>query len=241
MKTEMAMQIAYFATFDNRKNPASRISESDKSSFIEIVRAIPKLVRAVIFTPDVSYQMQAVDDMPPQLIAVLYFARLDDLEAALAPDGPLQAIAATKRFPSLTDAFATQQAMLSRTFPVPDPVMRSVASEQPWSYVVTYEGEAEDLNHWLGNYLTNHKTVVARLPGVRELEICTRIDWSGSLPWPRATCMLRSNVRFDNAAALKAALNSPARLDVRDDFKKFPPYAGGSRHYPMATQTLQRG
>src|SRR5436190_18360734 len=105
------MQIAYFATFYDREKSDSQISESDKLSFIEIVQATPKLVKAVIFTPDVKYEMQPVDDMPPQLIAVLHFACLNHLEAALATDGHLQAITATQQFPSLTDAFATQQAM----------------------------------------------------------------------------------------------------------------------------------
>ena len=50
--------------------------------------------------------------------------------------------------------------------------------------------------------------------------------------------MQRNKVVFDNAAGLTAALNSPIRHEMRDDFNRFPPYEGGNIHYPMATLTI---
>ena len=54
----------------------------------------------------------------------------------------------------------------------------------------------------------------------------------------RAAYMQRNKVVFDNAAGLTAALNSPIRHEMRDDFNKFPPYEGSNIHYPMATLTI---
>jgi hypothetical protein len=45
-------------------------------------------------------------------------------------------------------------------------------------------------------------------------------------------------VVFDDEAALRAALNSPVRHEMRADFHKFPSYAGPVTHYPMMTHTL---
>jgi hypothetical protein len=77
-----------------------------------------------------------------------------------------------------------------------------------------------------------------RFPGIRELEIYTRLDWCGFLPWRRVDYMQRNKVVFDDAASLNAALNSPVRDEMRIDFKQFPPFTGGNTHYPMATLTV---
>jgi len=53
--------------------------------------------------------------------------------------------------------------------------------------------------------------------------------------------MQRNRVMFDSAEALTAALASPARLQLRRDFEKFPPYEGGIFHYPMATEEVRPG
>jgi hypothetical protein len=79
---------------------------------------------------------------------------------------------------------------------------------------------------------------MARFPGIREIEIYTRIDWVSALPWRRADCMQRNKVVFDDAAALTAALNSPVRHEMRADYHKLPPFEGSVSHYPMATLTL---
>ena len=42
-----------------------------------------------------------------------------------------------------------------------------------------YVGQAEDLNVWNDYYLNHHPQVMARFPGIREIEVCTRVDWCG--------------------------------------------------------------
>jgi hypothetical protein len=103
---------------------------------------------------------------------------------------------------------ATQQAMLVRRYTVPDPTFRTLPGDQPCTYLVAYEGEADDLMAWLTHYIADHPPIMARFPGIRQIEIYTCIDWCGGLPWPRVAHMQRNKVVFDNQAALTAALNS---------------------------------
>jgi len=163
---------------------------------------------------------------------------LPDLEAAVAPDGHLQALARPTNLPSLAGTAPLQQAMVARSFSVPQPNFQTPSRELPCTYLVHYPGKAEDLNLWLAHYYAYHAPLMTRFPGIREVEVATRLDWVGFLPFPRANYMQRNKVVFDNAAALTAALNSPIRHEMRDDFNKFPPYEGSNIHYPMATLTI---
>ncbi len=128
--------------------------------------------------------------------------------------------------------------MLARDFWVPDRAFRTPAGALPCTYLVHYPGPAEDLNAWLSHYIAHHPPIMARFPGIREIEICTRLDWCDALPWPRVEAMQRNKVVFDDATALTAALNSPVRHEMRADFARFPAYRGGNLHYPMATRVL---
>jgi uncharacterized protein (TIGR02118 family) len=227
------MRIAYFITFQNSGKPAARINEHDIARFTDIVAATPHLERALIFTPASAHDPFLDDGAPPQLAAELYFADIAALEAAAASQGQLQALAVADRFPSLAGAAITQQAMLVRPFPVPEP-----HGPAGCTYLVSYEGAAEDLNGWLAYYIEHHPPLMIRMPGIREFEICTRIDWCGFLPWPRVDYMQRNKTVFDDPAALTAALNSPVREAMREDYKKFPPFTGKASHYPMTTRAL---
>ena len=77
-----------------------------------------------------------------------------------------------------------------------------------------------------------------QLPGIRELEVYTRLDWVGSLAWPRVNFMQRNKVAFDSADALTQALHSPVRHEMRADYEAFPPFTGPNTHYAMATRVL---
>ena len=229
------MSIAYFLTFQGTGQP---MSENDRIRVVNIVRSTPKLQRGLVFTPQETSDPYLKDDPPPQLALELYFAEIADLEAVLAPAGHLQPLAAPNALPSLAKGAVTQQAMLARFFPVPDPRFQTPPGDLPCTYLVHYPGHAEDLNVWLAYYIEHHPRLMARFPGIREIEVCTRIDWCGFLPWPRVNHMQRNKVVFDNAAALTAALNSPVRHEMRKDFATFPPFAGRVTHYPMLTRRM---
>jgi hypothetical protein len=198
----------------------------------DVVAATPALRLGLIFTPSRTNDPYLDDGPPPQLGLQLYFDDIADLEAALAADGHLQRLAA------LGGDGAVQQAMLVRRYAVPDPTYRTPPGELPCTYLVAYEGPAEHLPTWLAHYIADHPPIMARFPGIREIEIYTCIDWCGGLPWPRAAHMQRNKVVFDNQAALTEALNSPVRHEMRDSFHRFPAFTGPITHFPMTTTTV---
>jgi hypothetical protein len=233
--SEVGMSFAFFLTFHDEAKSA-RLSDADWQQVVTLVKATPGLTRGLVFLPARTRDPYNDDGASPALALELYFADIAALEAALAPKGHLQALPAA--LPSLAGVEATQQAMLARAFAVPDAAFRTPAGDRPCTYLVHYGGQAEDLNAWLAYYIEHHPRVMARFPGIREIEICTRIDWCGFLPYPRVEHMQRNKVVFDNAAALTAALNSPVREEMRADFQKFPPFTGGAHHFAMATQAI---
>jgi hypothetical protein len=231
------MLICYFATFHG----AGRLSDADRDRVVEIARTTPGLAKALIHLPERTHDPYLDDGPSPPLALQLYFADLADLEAALARGGALQPLAAPDTLPSLAGATVEQQAMLTREFPVPDPRFRTPAGALPGTYLVHYPGPADDLNRWLAHYVAHHPALMARFPEIRQIEIYTRLDWCGAMPWRRVDHMQRNKVVFDSPAALTAALSSPVRHEMRADFNQFPPFRGGNIHYAMATLTVAPG
>ena len=232
------MPIAYFVYFQNSEDPQARVSDPDYQSISEIVRRTPRMLRAHLFTPEVVGGPFKDDGYPPQFALQLYFAELPELEAAIAPQGHLQALAAPGQLRSLEGAVVTQQAMVARGFPTSSPLNQSNVEDLRCSYLVHYPGQAQNLNAWLNYYLSHHPQLMRNLPGVREIEIYTRVDWCDSMPWERVHHMQRNKLVFDSAQALDASFGSSALHAMRDDFKKFPPFVGGNVHYPMITSTI---
>ena len=232
-----------FLTFYARnggRDAAARASEADLARAIEIVRSVPDLRRGLVFTPDQAPDPFVEYPPPPQLAFQLYFGAIGPLEAAAGPKGALQALARPGALPSVEKSGASQQAMLVRAYPVPDPAFRTPKGRLPCSDVIHYPGKAEDLNAWLGFYFASHVPLMQRLPGLRELELYTRIDWVSALPWPKAEHMQRNKVVFDDADAAAAAFQSPIRAEMRADFLRFPSFTEGNRHNPMATREIVR-
>jgi hypothetical protein len=78
-------------------------------------------------------------------------------------------------------------------------------------------------------------------PNVRQIEIYTRIDWVDRLPSRRVEHMQRNKLVFDSPQALAHALGSDVINQMRADFVKFPPFAGGNKHFPMLTRVVRPG
>jgi hypothetical protein len=230
------MSICLFLTFRSR---ATRSPDAGEMTRLDgLLRATPKLLKALVHMSSRADDPYLDDGPPPQLVLQLYFAELPDLEAALARDGHLSAMMSRDAFPDLAGADVTQQAMLVRTFPVPEPTFGNPPGTPFCTYLVAYEGDAEDLNAWHGHYFANHTKHMARFPGIRDLEIYTRLDWVSALPCPRVSFMQRNKVVFDSGDALTAALNSPIRHELRACFKTFPPFTGPVTHFAMATRVV---
>lgn len=230
------MNTCLFLTFKS----GSDIAADELAQLRRFLRATPKLDSALLHTPASTSDPYVEDGPSPSLVLQLYFAELADLEASVSRSGYLQALTSRNDFPGLTEAEASQQAMLVRPFAVPDPALRTPPDEPYCTYLVSYEGEADDLNAWHSHYLEIHTRHMAMFPGIRELEVYTRLDWISAQPWHRLNLMQRNKVAFDSHAALKAALNSPVRHEMRADFNTFPAFSGPNKHFAMATRLVRR-
>ena len=230
------MSTCLFLSF--RFDAESAASEAAKLD--ALLRSAPKLEKALVHSPAIASDPYVKDGAPPTLVLQLYFAEPPDLETAVSRTGHLGALASPAEFPVLAKAEIIQQAMLVRSFAVPDPQFRTPLGEPHCTYLVSYEGEAEDLNAWHAHYLEQHTVHMASFPEIRELEVYTRLDWVSLQPWCRANFMQRNKVVFDSPAALDRALNSPVRHAMRADFNAFPKFSGPNRHYAMATRVVRR-
>ncbi|QDL94541.1 hypothetical protein FDP22_21930 (plasmid) [Paroceanicella profunda] len=215
-------------------DPAARLSDAGLAHTREVLAATPGVTMARLYTPATARDLYTDDGPSPALAFQLYFDELTALEAAAGPAGPLRALADGWR--DLPGATVAHQAMLVRAFPVPEP--KPGGTPEACSYLVHYPGAAEDLNAWLTYYIAHHPRIMATFPGVREIEILTRVDWCDALPWQRVAFMQRNRLMFDSPAALEAALQSPVRHVMRADFENFPPFEGSNLHFPMFAETL---
>jgi hypothetical protein len=229
------MSTCLFLSFKLLPEPsASELAKLDK-----ILHDTPALSKALVHTPSTTSDPYVKDGPPPPLVLQIYFAELPELEAAACRTGSLRRLSSREEFPALAAAEIAQQAMLVRSFAVPAPAFENAPGEPYCTYLVSYEGEAEDLNAWHSHYLENHTRHMAMFPGIRELEVYTRLDWVSALPWARLNFMQRNKVAFDSADALNHALNSPVRHDMRADFRAFPRFTGPNKHYAMTTRIVR--
>lgn len=229
------MRMCLFVTCWNRADPAARLGDGDVRRIEELVASVPGIAQALVHLPASASDPFLAKSAAPILMLQLYFPDVRELEAAMSGVGPLAELAGEPWRFGLEASEVRQQAMLVRAYPVPEPTpQRGVAC----SYQVAYEGEAEDLNAWLDHYLSRHTGMLARLPAMRALEVYTRLDWVSRLPWRREAFMQRNRVMFDTPAALTAALASPVRAELRDDFHAFPAFTGTVPHTPMLTHLV---
>jgi hypothetical protein len=226
------MHTCLFLIFRRR---GAALSGDDVAKLGDTLKTVPKLAKALIHTSSNASDPYVKDDGPPDLVLQLYFATLPDLEAATAQP-PLQVLGDVV---ALAGAEIAQQIMAVRSFAVPEPEFGNPAGTPYCTYLVSYEGEAQDLNAWLHHYLEHHTGHMTRFPGLRELEVYTRVDAVSLLPWPRLNAMQRNKVAFDSPDALTQALHSPVRHEMRADFHTFPSFTGPNHHYAMATRVVQ--
>jgi len=228
------MHTCLFLSFRHR----CALSAGEMAKLDQLIETAPKLSKALLHTSASASDPYVKDEASPPLVLQLYFPTLPDLEAVLSRRGHLAGLLSPAEFPVVAGADVAQQAMVVREFAVPEPTFHNPPGEPHCTYLVSYEGEAEDLNAWHGHYLDNHTRHMAAFPGIRQLEVYTRLDWVSALPWTRVYFMQRNKVVFDSPAALTHALNSPVRHDMRADFKAFPRFSGPNKHHAMMTRIV---
>ena len=230
--THTVVMFSWFACFRDGATPLAPLEPAALDETARRISAIPGLQQGFVMSPTPKTDHPFVDNEPaPALVLQLQFRTIEALEAALTTNGPLQALAEAHQSRAIT-----QQAMLTRRFPVPHPEPQSPPGALACSFLVHYPGPAADLNAWNQHYNTYHPPLMAKFPGVRLVEIYTRIDWVSGLGWPQETVMQRNKLMFDSPAALTAGLASPVLHEMRADFNRFPPFQGGNVHYALETR-----
>lgn len=229
------MDVCLFLIAPPCTSPARAATTADTAAIAEHAATMSGLKRLVVHTPlpGGTHDPYLHDGAPPRCALQLYFDDLARLEDVLRDGGAVHSFADAARFPALADARLTHQAMAVRRFPVPEP--SATVDGEHCTYLVSYEGPADDFNAWLAHYLDHHPPIMGRFPGIREIEIYTRVDYRGTLSGGCAQAMQRNKVVFDSPQALQAALASPVRHTMREDFGRFPPFGGTTLHFPMCS------
>lgn len=216
-----------------------RITDSDLASVQEVVMSLDGLRHAKFHTASAARDKYTDDGHSPVLVIESYFDDLAKLEATIAEQGRMQDLARLVTvLTSLAGVEVEHQVMISRPFPVLEPVPENTGTQ--CSYLVHYPGFAEDFYAWINYYLAHHPQIMKFFPAIRGVEIYTRIDWLDAMPWKRVNFMQRNKQVFDDPAALEAALNSPVRDDMRRDFENFPKFFDSNRHFAMITRSLRK-
>ncbi|MCC8962524.1 EthD family reductase [Bradyrhizobium sp. Pear76] len=231
--------ISLFMTFADPTGER-RIEADDLAAASAMVGSIPAMAEGLLFTPleqSVDHPYKA-DGAGPVFALQLRFLNLFACEAAMDRGGVLAGLAAGRGLPSLAGLDVTHQAMVTRAFPVDD-ATHANGTVTPCSYLVHYPGPADDMNAWNLHYLEHHPSIMRTFPGVRQIEIYTRIDWVDRLPSQRVEYMQRNRLMFDSPQALARALSSDVIKRMRADFVQFPPFAGGNKHFPMLTRIVR--
>ncbi|MCC8393773.1 EthD family reductase [Paraburkholderia sp. MMS20-SJTR3] len=224
------MQVCLFLLGANDAQPLADIGQLQRAA-----SAVAGLRQLIVHEPIAGQhdaRIVAVENAP-SCVLQWYFDELATLEAALGADGTIMRAlqAGLREQLSPLQAF-TQQVMAVRKYTPPHAT--AVPQQEPrCTYLVAYDGIAQDFNAWLTHYLEHHPPLMLQLPALREMEIYTRIDSRSDLPFAPANAMQRNKVVFDDASALTDALASPIRDAMRRDFHALPPYSGATPHFAM--------
>ena len=112
----------------------------DEHSWLDrLLRAAPRLLKALVHTPSAAKHPYLEESPSPGLVLQLYFTDLLDLEASLSRNGNLRALNSPMEFPILALANITEQAMVVRSFDVAARNQES-SGKTFCSYLVSYRG-----------------------------------------------------------------------------------------------------
>src|ERR1700683_1162898 len=116
------MSTCLFLSF---RSAAGTLPAAELHKLDGLLRATPKLQKALVHTSSSAEDPYVKDGPPPSLVLQLYFTELRELEAALSRSSRLGALASRDEFPALSQAEISQQAMLVRPFAVPQPTLHT--------------------------------------------------------------------------------------------------------------------
>lgn len=224
-------------------------AEALREWFEDGVRAayagLPELTSFDLYMPDAGTSRDPYNSHSsgPLMLLMLDFASRDALAKAAA-SGAIAAPVKDRVLRSALGVAATGEAFARRFYPVGEG-MAPASLEAPFSYVVRYHHPADDVAAFIENYLATHPITQARLPGIRSImcylpleEIsASGLGHAGS-HLEAANYMIGNEVVFDHIEDFNAAMESPARHELRAHYHEFPRFAGANTHYPMTRSRL---
>ena len=234
------MTISWFCQWDAKDGQRPVLDQHDHQGLIALLRGCPRLIEGHVMTPVHAHDPHYAAELhtSPLLMMQLEFAEIADLEGMLRPHGYLQKLAHPEHAAEPDGAMASHHAMLTRRYPVAQP-LQGTPADGVLSYMVEYEGPAKDENAWHQFYVEGHPPLLAKFPGIRKIEIYTPAVMISALPFALRKSMQRNKTVFDSPDAMNAAMASPVRAALRRDFHEFPEFSGAARHYPFNTISVR--
>ena len=234
------MNYCLFLLAHEARAPVGAAGQEPLSRLVPVLRGIPGLTQLVSHRAIGGVQDPAIRDAAgPAHAFQLYFDELLSLEQVLRLGSVLDRALASGDAPLRGTFHWSHQAMAVRRYELSGHALRPEAAvQQGCTYFVSYEGQSADDEAWLAHYLRHHPPIMKKLPGLRKLEVYSRIDHLSELDIERSRALQRNIVMFDSQQQLNDALDSPVRAELRADYEGFPPFKGVSPHGAMLSEAF---
>jgi uncharacterized protein (TIGR02118 family) len=231
------MTIAYFLVYTGAAEFGDAVRGWLKGAPSALFQAAPGVETVDLYTPERAAKDPYLHDGPgPLAMLQVGFRSRAELEACLSGAAFRATVVAPSPAPPDKVAVA-HDAMEQRFYPVAGEA-RPGPLRAPVSYVVRYQRPAENEAEFVEHYVSHHPQIQARFPGIRSIMCYLPIKWNDYTPIAPADYLLGNEVVFDSVDALEAALNSPVRHELREDFKTFPKFTGKNTHHAMRRMRL---
>ena len=112
------------------------------------------------------------------------------------------------------------------------------AAPEAVSWIVQYNGPADDPPAFHAYYRSHHVPIVHRMPGIRSLNLYSPEPWTGTARLHTVNHLLIVQAVFDDLDGLLAMRNSPQRREGLQDFNNYPKFEGPVTHQAMRSHRI---
>lgn len=161
------------------------------------------------------------------------FLTVGQLQTALNCTPVADALAAMPKGP---DYRVRAEAFTARHFPLLDGT--KTARRAPVSFVVRYYRPVDNEKAFNEHYFEHHPPIMRHFPRIRNILCYEPVDWRDPCQIAPTGSFLGNEIVFDSIEDLRAALNSEARHQLREDYHGFPPHEGETSHHAMQRRVL---
>lgn len=230
------MTIVHLLTYSTAQPDGNAFREWLKADALPALTLLPGAHAIDLYVPAGRVSDPYLDDgAGPAATVMTSYTTVEAAQTALADPAFNQSFAEMDGCP--VDADAAHDLMEMRFFKVPGQPSPDHFTARI-SYVVRYHRPADDEDEFVAHYLSHHPPILATFPNIRNVICYVPVPWTDPTGIPPAEYLLGNEVAFDSLDDLDAALNSPVRDTLREDFNGFPKFSGANTHYPMRRTRL---